>query len=259
MHPFFLLLLLFSLAMLPNMAVSSPKKPLKFTFCYENKTLLPHFTGVGRHVPAHNPGAAIEVLQALNASVDLIDIHFVRFPWKRCLSDLRHGDIDGVIGRYSDDRAEFAVYPRNSEGELDFTKSMINTETCFIYNRRVPLTWDGNTLKFGRALTISVPGGYELINDLRNKGANVYEAENVNIAHRLLFTGRVDASVSNCKLKNLPHGFVQNPIPVVSNPGFLVFSQHFYHRFPEHAEVMWNALRDVDKKAIYEKYSENVK
>ncbi len=259
--PLLLITLLFSVPGLgsPSAKSASVNKSLKFSFCYENKTLLPHFAGEGRLVPQTMPGAAIEVLQRLDEKAEGISFHFVRFPWKRCLNDLKQGDIDGVIGRYSEERASFAVYPRLPNGDLDFSKSMINTETCFIYNREFPLGWDGKNLSYAGKLTISVPSGYELINDLKRKGTNVYEAETINLAHRLLFTGRVDASVSNCRLKMLPNGFVQNPIPIVSNPGFLLFSQHFYYQYPKHAETLWNLLREIDKETLYEKYPHNAK
>ncbi|MCY7296648.1 transporter substrate-binding domain-containing protein [Alteromonas sp. a30] len=252
--PLFIIFFLFGC--IPSDAIAA-QKPVKFIFCYENKEVLPHFTGSGRRVPEHFPGATIEIMQELNNQVAAVQIQFVRYPWKRCLSDLRDGYVDGVIGRYSDERANFGVYPRKSSGDLDSSKAMLSNQTCFIFNRRrTDFTWDGKTLVMSAPVSVSVPSGYQLIQDLSSKGLEIYETNTINLAHRLLFNGRVDASVANCKEQNLPLGFEHNPIPVVSNSGYLIFSQPFYKMHTPAAKALWEALESLDKEAFYNKYAD---
>lgn len=226
----------------------------KLKFCYENKDVPPHYLGDGLGVPEEKPGAAIEVMQQLDKEVLGFEIGFVRKPWKRCLSELQQGKVDSVIGRHSNERATFGVYPKNDQGKLLVDLAFSRTMSCFIYDESLPLKWDGQTLHSPKPLGAAVPRGYSLVKDLRKLGIDIYETTTIESAHELLFARKVKLSLSNCKLENRPSYILQHPIPVSDTAGYLIFSKRFYAEDPKRANYLWQKLRSIDKEAIYKKY-----
>ncbi len=226
----------------------------KFTFCYENQELFPHYLTNDMHVPEHKPGAAIETIQVIDQELKNVNINFVRMPWKRCLSQLNQGKADAVIGRYTKERSEFAVYPTKANGELDTSKAISTTQSCFIHDKSVSLLWDGKNLQAEQPLGLIAPMGYSLVDDLKALGFDVYESSNIGLAHKLLFTGKFNVSLSDCKLKNKPDFIVENPHPVTSEHGFLFFSKQYWSQNQAVVEQVWNQLKTIDKQSIYRKY-----
>jgi len=223
-------------------------------FCYESKELLPHYRGEGVIVPSERPGAAIEIIQALDSKVENIKVEFIREPWKRCLNDLKLGKVDALIARHSTGREGFAKYPKNQSGDLDPNKSVSTSATCFIHKKNLPLEWDGKTLKMDLPQGIAIPRGYSLVDDLKKKGFQIYETVSVRKAHDLLFSGRVGTTLGDCNNKTLPSGFIENKHPIIETYGYLVFSHQFYSFYPDLTESIWNELQQIDDKAYYNKY-----
>lgn len=224
------------------------------TFCYENQELFPHYLTNDIDVPEHKPGAAIEIMQKLDQQLTDLEFKFVRMPWKRCLNQLESGKVDALIGRYTDDRAKFAVYPRTNEGSLDNTKAISVTTSCFIHDNSLSLEWDGNKLKVQQPQGLIAPMGYSLVDDLEALGFDVYESSNIGLAHKLLFNGKFHVSLSDCKLKNKPDHIIENPIPVTREYGYLLFSKQYAKANGDITKRVWRQLQLIDKDSIYSKY-----
>lgn len=224
-------------------------------FCYENKEVAPHYLGEGTNVPKQKPGAAIEIMQNLDVLLPNTQIQYVRAPWKRCLNDLKLGKVDALIGRYTEERAEFAIYPKDDKGELDVNKAFSTTSSCFIHDQDLDLSWDGNNLQVAQPVGLIAPRGYSLVDDLKALGFDIYEATTIQLAHKLLFSKKFSVSLSDCNLVNKPDFIVENPIPVKQTYGFLVFSHAYFWQKPEQAEFIWQQLETIDKKRYYQKYT----
>lgn len=224
------------------------------TFCYENKELFPHYLETDIEVPEHNPGAAIEVIQQLDKRLPQTRFKFVRAPWKRCLNHLESGKVDALIARHTEQRAAFAQYPRNALGQVDNNKAFSFTSSCFLYNKNLNLQWDGQRLQVTKPIDLIAPSGYSLVQDLTLLGFDVYEATTVELAHKLLFKGKYQVSLSNCQIRKKPDFIVENPIPVTRGYGYLVFNKRFYRANTAKVEYIWQQLQQLDKASIYNKY-----
>lgn len=206
------------------------------------------------YVPENKPGAAIETIQVIDQELKNVEVKFVRMPWKRCLSQLKQGKADAVIGRYTDERAEFAVFPMKKSGQLDTSKAISITESCFIHDKSVPLSWDGKNLQVEQPVGLIAPLGYSLVDDLKMLGFDVYESSNIGLAHKLLFSGKFTVSLSDCNLKDKPEHIIENPHPVTSEYGYLFFSKQYWSQNQAIVEQVWDRLKNIDKQSIYLKY-----
>lgn len=226
----------------------------KLRFCYENQELFPHYLKSDSEVPKHRPGAAIEVMQALDNRLPDIVVEFSRAPWKRCLNDLKLGKVDALIGRYTTERAEFGMYPRGTNGTVDTSKALSVTASCFIHDVSLPLKWDGVKLEVEQPQGLIAPMGYSVVKDLKALGFDVYEASNIKLAHKLLFNGKFKVSLSDCQLESKPRFIVENRTPVSREYGYLIFSKKFYWNSTDKAEYIWRTLQNLDKESIYREY-----
>ena len=235
-------------------AKSSELEPTSIVFCYENKQVPPHYLGEGLIVPGTKPGAAIEIMRQLEERYRIIKVVFVRKPWKRCLNDLEQGKVDAIIGRYSEERAQFGVFPRNKNNKLNPELAFSRTMSCFVHDKALTLDWDGKTLDVARPIGAAVPRGYSLVQDLRKLDIDIYETATIELAHELLFAGKVQLSLSDCHMENKPINIVENPVPLSETSGYLIFSKRFYHAQPLLAKRIWLQLRQIDKISIYKQY-----
>jgi polar amino acid transport system substrate-binding protein len=76
---------------------TSVSAEMKMLIAYENKLQFPYYMGNGTTVLASDPGVVVELIQRLERHIPEIDIQLVRYPWKRCLSELQAGHVDGIF------------------------------------------------------------------------------------------------------------------------------------------------------------------
>jgi hypothetical protein len=167
---------------------------------------------------------------------------------------LKLNKVDAVIGRYTAERSEFAIYPRQTNGIIDTTKAFSVTSSCFIHDISLPLKWNGTKLVTDQPQGLIAPMGYSVVEDLKLLGFDVYEASSIELAHKLLFNGKFKVSLSDCNLKEHPAFIVENKTPISRVFGYLMFSKKYYWNNTDKAEFIWRILLDVDKKGIYKKY-----
>ncbi len=234
--------------------VRSAAAPHILTFCYEDKELYPHYLQAGASVPVQKPGAAIDIMKQLDSLIPAMEVKYIRKPWKRCLNELKQSRVDALIGRYTEERAEFSHYPRLADDRLDVSKAISKTTSCFIHDKALPFDWDGTTVNVKKPIGLIAPMGYSVVEDLRQLGFDVYEVSTIDTAHNLLFNGKFQVSLSNCYLRNKPENIVENPIPFTEQFGYLVFSKQYYWANKERAQFIWKKLQTIDKESIYQRY-----
>lgn len=229
-----------------SFANSSVNTPIEFKFCYENKEFYPHFLGNSTVIPKDRPGALIEVLLRLDEAVPEITISFIRKPWARCLNLLESGSVSAVIGSFSKERSKYAVYPLK-DGQLDVNKAIDNLSTCLVVLKNSHLT-------IKDVSTVAVPYGYIVAGQLKNAGFEVYETDSLSLAHQLLLSKRVSASVIDCSNSLENENFRILPKPIRKHQGYLMMSKDFFQRSPEIATHLWSTLSKLNRKDIYSKY-----
>ena len=106
-------------------------------------------------------------------------------------------------------------------------------------------------------IQISIPAGYETSKQLEQLNVKVMEASSPNKALKLLYSGRVNVSISGCEFIGYPEHIAKHPIPLSSQLGFLIFSERFYIQHPKVAQALWLNLAQIDIPKIYRKYTTN--
>jgi polar amino acid transport system substrate-binding protein len=255
-----------SVAVLANFvslaAYGAANSPSKFVFCYEDSELYPSFAGNSAVVPDVSPGVLIDLVKMIGERVNL-EIQFVRFPWKRCLSLLEIDRVNGVIASYSDARLALGRFPMR-DGKLDESRR-ISTAGYHLYQLSgdAPL-WDGK--KFTKTnITVGAPLGYSIVDMLRSKDLQVIEAGNSLGLLYMLQRGRVDAVAApglatDTILRRSPRRYAdikRLPEPLQIKPYYLVLSRQFLKATPQKAEDIWDATKILREQAgdlILQKY-----
>ncbi len=244
------------LALLITLASSSAvatNQSVELLFCYENKEFTPHFFGNSTLVPSKNPGVVVDILRALDIEETRVIIKFIRQPWARCLKDLESGNVSAVVGSYSIKRAIYGAYPRK-ENKIDLTRAFSNLSTCLLHQKTEKVRWDGEKLTFKSPITIAIPRGYKIIRKLEDMGFTAYITDSLDQAHKLLFFGRVAASISDCTFKNYPATITMNNTPIRNHYGHLILNRSFYNKNRLLSESLWDKLQKIDKQSYYQNY-----
>ncbi|MDP2713910.1 ABC transporter substrate-binding protein [Rheinheimera sp.] len=226
------------------------------TFCYEDKQLLPYYTGEG-HAAAYLPGVTIEHLQASAAAAGNIRLAFVRFPWRRCLQKLEQNEVDALVATYLPQRSDFAVYPMTADGKPDPARAMSRHATCLVH--RADNDIQHKITQQHGGLVVSRPLGHS--NPDYPAGISVVQVHSQQQALELVLSGRVDATTTLCKVNGVAGADRQSlrkPLRLVYPPlyettGYLVFSKGFYQRHPALAEQLWQLLgRTIEPQRYYD-------
>lgn len=227
------------------------------TFCYEDKQLLPYYTGEG-HTAPYMPGVTIEHLLASAAAAGNIKLAFVRFPWRRCLQKLEQNEVDALVATYLPQRGDFAVYPTTADGNPDPHRAMSSHATCLVHRAdndiQHKITQPHGTLVVSRPLGHSNPD--------YPASVSVVPVHSQQHALELVLSGRVDATTTLCKVNGVAGAdrlSQRKPLVVVYPPlyettGYLVFSKAFYQRHPALAEQLWQMLGSTIQPQRYYDY-----
>jgi polar amino acid transport system substrate-binding protein len=233
--------------------------PPTLKFCYEDKQLLPYFTGNGRDTPLQ-PGATIEHLRLATEHAG-VSLQLIRLPWLRCLQQLESNDIDALVAAFVPERAHFTVYPMRPNGEPNPEMAINQMGLCLAHRYDNPLQ---QKIQAGtEILTISRPLGYRPIPFPAN--SVLIGADSPKHALELVVSGRVDATTVLCQLNGLnakERHFNMLPIQILYPPlhhstGYLMFSKRFYQQYPKQAEQLWQALPSTLNKESYLHYMDH--
>ncbi len=217
------------------------EEPLvKLVIAYENKTQFPYYLGDSQRV-LEEPGAAVDIVKLLPQRIPGIEIELVRYPWSRCLALLAAGQVDAIFNAsYSENRAEYGVYPHTDDDKLDDTRRLTT----------ISYSWyalKGNEKQIVEKVV--APQGYSINEQMRARGYTLYEAAQSSSALRMLQAGHVNRAalqtVTGDYLLANDRTFdniVRLDPPLVIKPYFLLFSRQFYEQHPDLTEAIWTEL-----------------
>ena len=220
------------------------KEVTQLSFCYEDKQLLPYYTGNDQAVPTF-PGATIEHLQHATRQLN-IELTLVRQPWLRCLQQLEEGTIDALVASYDEERAYYTVYPQLAKGVPDSNLSINQMSLCLAFRFDNPLL--KQTHATDSPFTLARPLGYKPIPFPDT--TILVAAHSIEQALELVIEGRVDATTVLCQLNGVDAKENQlnlTPLTLIYPPlheayGYLMFSRRFYSLYPEQAQALWQTL-----------------
>lgn len=233
-----------SITVSAEQSAGSGPQPISLRFCYEDKQLLPYYTGNSAAVSAA-PGATIEHLQQVTAAAG-ISLELVRMPWLRCLQQLADNQIDALVASYSTEREHYTMYPRSDDGKPDPSRAINTNALCLAHRFDTDLA--AKIANTAAKLTIARPYGYKSLPLAGH--ALLVGAHSPEQALELVVSGRVDATTVTCQLNGLAankHEIDTLPVkihqpPVYFAEGYLMLSKQFYQQYPAVSERIWQLL-----------------
>ncbi|WP_306522920.1 ABC transporter substrate-binding protein [Rheinheimera sp.] len=244
-------------------AASSVSAAVPLNFCFEDKELAPYYYGNGAQVLPNKPGATIEHLQQLVAAVPQLELKLQRLPWKRCLAALATGEIDAVVGSYSSERAEFAVFPYR-DGKPDPQRAFNLHHTCLVSRQDAPWQWTGTGFTGIEQLVVARPLGYAPLKSNPQQKFSMHYTSSSDMDLDLLEKGRINAITRLCQIGDLKVSPAQISLrglkilypPLYDSRGYLIFSKNFYQREQQLAELLWQQQINNKGTDIYRRYLE---
>jgi len=236
-----------------------------FTVAYENKVQFPYYMGESSTPLPNKPGAAVELVKLIESKVPGVRVEFKRYPWKRCLSELEQGNVNGAFNAsFKDKRLKFGAYPWK-DGAVDTNRRLTTIGYNFYKRKDSEFSWDGHKVSGGGKI-IGAPRGYSIVGDLKKLGLKVQEANTTEANLKKLLAGRVSAvalqEVTGDYFLSVNNTFKEldkvHP-PIKTKPYYLMISNQFKAENPEIAEQIWDAvatLREEKLQGLTAKYFE---
>jgi polar amino acid transport system substrate-binding protein len=214
---------------------------------------LPYYTGNGSIVPEHTPGTNILVLRALDEQLSGVTFKYLREPWKRCLSSVETGKVNGVVASYYKSRERIGIYPKK-DGKIDLKRKFSTASYCLFKTVMTKLDWNGEKFTVHNDSPVAVPRGYSIIQLLEKHKMNYFEVESSADGFKLLSHGRVNGVVTLCESgrriikqnkKHFGH-FIEDTPVLVKKSAYLMINREFYQNHTRLVEQMWDGLKDLD-------------
>lgn len=236
-----------------------------FTVAYEDKVQFPYYMGEGSKVLEQKPGAAVELIQLLEAKVDGLKVQLKRYPWQRCLENLKSGEVDGAFNAsFKEKRMEMGAYPWK-DGKVDPSRRLTTIAYSIYTTEDNGFTWDGSAFS-NLDGKIGAPRGYSIVGDLEKLGVQVVEANSTEANLKKLMSKRIKGAALQdvtgdyfVRSKN-EFSSVKKLTPALkTKPYYLMISHQFKNKNPELAEKIWAAvadLRETQLTSLADKYFE---
>lgn len=211
---------------------------------------------------ASPPGAAIDVLN--QAAKDLgLEVEYVRYPVKRILDSLQHGEIDGAfMYSFKEDRQAFGHFPMKA-GKHDPASRVTSLSYVFYKLAGSAVNWDGKTLSGLGGGSVGFNSTYSEGDELTKMGVRVEEAKTTDQNFKKLAAGRIaayamqdhtgDLYIAENKLTNIE----KVATPFESKPYYLMLSKQLVAKNPALAEKIWAQVakvRDDKLKGFLQRY-----
>ena len=147
---------------------------------YEDKTQFPYYMGDTQRV-LEKPGAAVELVKLLEERIPGLRIKFSRYPWKRCLTMLKTGQVDGIFNAsFNTSRTRIGEYPWE-DGQVDPSRRL-TTISYYLYTLpNTEIGWNGEAFEDP---DISITGDVE-VNDVQNLTGEKLEQMSQDLQGRL--------------------------------------------------------------------------
>ncbi len=233
----FAFLLMLSLGVVP-LAQSQTRV---VTVCYDETAVRPWVNKAG-----------VALLKTA-ASLQHVEFEQVALPWLRCLRDVANGTMAGAIGAsYSDERAEFSVFPATADGLLDQSRRMQSSSYSLYRVKGTKTSWDGTQFTHLSSRVVA-QRGYSVVADLTKMGVLVDQtAGDAETVLRMLVAGRsqLGALVTELGDELLAKPEFRRQIekiapPLVVKSYYLIFGKRYYETHTRLAEELWNHLAVV--------------
>lgn len=200
------------------------------------------------------------VMQAAAKSGEQVKL--LPLPWKRCLSQVAKGLVDGALdASYTEERAAFAAYPTTADGKPD-PKRRIWAGGYSLYKLKTSAVhWDGQHFTH---LTgpVGLQLGYSIGDDLKRLGVPVAEfSGDAEVLLKRLTEGHVplvalltdagDALLEDPALS----GVVEGIQPAFSQkPYFVIFHKRYYVDHHKAVEGFWANIATVRESQAFKQF-----
>lgn len=201
-----------------------------------------------------NTGLLLELLTiAAEQTQQKISYHYL--PWKRCLTMVKQGAMDGALALvWTPERAKLLAYP-NAAGQPDRHRRIWQGEYLIVVPRRSPLQWDGKTFTHITG-QLGSPLGYastDKLAQLKMLGKTLPPAKGLSLVAKGRLHGYVvqrEIGLNIIQQKALQTQVKILPSPFMTEDWYLVFSHRFYQRAGAQAEQLWHAIGEARQRAL---------
>lgn len=229
--------------------------PSPLRLCYERMDIPPWRTLDGK-------GLNIELIRMAAARAG-VGIEFVTLPWKRCLSEMQDGTLQGVFAAsFSPDRLILGAYPGGKTA--DPSMQLYVDGYVLVKRRQDAVQWDGKSIS-GMQGAVGAQVGYSVANDLRKMGVPVDESSQT--AQELLQKlqlGRIGAAALGTsdaaklladtgKGNALAASLDVLPVPLVQKAYYLMLSNQLVQDHPDVANRLWQQIGVARRSPQYQK------
>ncbi|WP_015048529.1 substrate-binding periplasmic protein [Simiduia agarivorans] len=177
-----------------------------------------------------------------------IAVHYHPLPWKRCLTMVEQGGIDGALALvWNQDRQARFAYPLNAAGKVDRQRRIWQGEYLIMLPARSPVQWDGKQFSHLEGGMAS-PLGYASSEKLRSLNAFAFDSP-PDKGLLLVSKNRLPGYVVQKEIgfKNLQSLGIEKqvkvlPIPFMTEDWYLVFSSDLLLSQPQLTARLWAAV-----------------
>lgn len=234
--------------------------PQKITFAMENAQSFPIYRS-SIDKKTKYPGTFFEFVRIMEREM-AISITIERLPWKRCLSHLKRGMIDGILAAsYKPKREKLGVYPQKN-GKVDPDRRFSGSSYYLYVKNNSNIKRDGKKLKNVNGV-IGAQLGFSIVADLKAMGVKVNDKNNEpGSIFDMLYKGRLDGAAIHGDVGNIYLHQYKNikklEPPLATKPYYLLVSHQIYKKHPDFVENMWNVVAKIREsgefKNIEDKY-----
>lgn len=182
----------------------------------------------------------------------------IALPWKRCLHSVEKGAMAGAFAAsYSEERAQFAVYPM-AAGKLDGTRRLMNDGYTLYRAKGSNVNWDGS--KFSNLNgPIGTQASYSIAADLVKWGATVESSSHSPEALLRAVAGGYLQAVAlltaegRYAVKKSEFGDRIEMVspPLTEKPYFLIYGKNYYEKNRKMADDLWLRIAKARESTEY--------
>jgi len=248
----------FIVLFIAGLAIVSESIAADLTFACENKQDFPTVMGNSTDIPKEKPGLGIEAVYELEKRLN-IKINLKRLPWKRCLAEMKKGNVQGIFtASYKEKRKEFGKYPE-VDGKVDPSRRFTSASYALYRMKGSDVKFDGN--KFDIKGKIGAPSGYSIVDDLKKRGLDVDEGPSTENDFKKMMKGRIKAVAAlemtgdyYLMINDEMNQKIEKVEPlIVEKPYYFMLSYQFYDSNKELAEKIWNTIADIRRDPDFQK------
>ena len=177
-------------------------------------------------------------------------VKLLPLPWKRCLSEVAKGQVDGVIDiSHTEERAAFAAYPSTADGKPDPARRIRSVGYTLYKLKTSAVRWDGRNVSQLNG-PVGIQLGYSIGDDLQRLGVATAEfAGDAQVLLRRLVNGEVPlvallTDEGNALLEDPAlASVVEGLLPAFSEkPYFVAVHKRYYAAHQKAMEDFWAQL-----------------